>query len=203
MSHKLFIDKFQPIYFKDFEMYDNIIEMLQTLIVMDNLNILFIGDAGSGKTSILNTLIREYYKDVPNNIYNENVLHINSLKDQGINYYRNDCKTFCQTCSTVKNKKKIVIMDDIDFINEQSQQVFRHCIDKFNNNVHFISSCTNGQKVIESLQSRLIILKIKPLQKENLIDIIDKITKIEQINLHADARNFILNISPVSSPNPV
>ena len=30
MSHKLFIDKFQPIYFKDFEMYDNIIEMLQT-----------------------------------------------------------------------------------------------------------------------------------------------------------------------------
>ena len=163
MSHKLFIDKFQPIYFKDFEMYDNIIEMLQTLIVMDNLNILFIGDAGSGKTSILNTLIREYYKDVPNNIYNENVLHINSLKDQGINYYRSDVKTFCQNCSSIKNKKKIVVLDDIDLINEQSQQVFRNCIDKYSHNVNFISSCNNIQKVIESLQSRFMIIKIKPL----------------------------------------
>ena len=192
MSHKLFIDKFQPIYFKDFEMYDNIIEMLQTLIVMDNLNILFIGDAGSGKTSILNTLIREYYKDVPNNIYNENVLHINSLKDQGINYYRNDCKTFCQTCSTVKNKKKIVIMDDIDFINEQSQQVFRNCIDKYSHNVHFISSCTNIQKVIESIQSRFFIIKMKPLSRESLHKIMNKIKKVENIVIDSYAQEFIL-----------
>ena len=161
---------------------------------MDNLNILFIGDAGSGKTSILNTLIREYYKDVPNNIYNENVLHINSLKDQGINYYRNDCKTFCQTCSTVKNKKKIVIMDDIDFINEQSQQVFRNCIDKYSHNVHFISSCTNIQKVIESIQSRFFIIKMKPLSRESLHKIMNKIKKVENIVIDSYAQEFILNI---------
>ena len=49
---------------------------------------------------------------------------------------------------TIKNKKKIVVLDDIDIINEQSQQVFRNCIDKFSHNVHFISSCSNTQKVI-------------------------------------------------------
>jgi DNA polymerase III gamma/tau subunit len=61
--------------------------------------------------------------------------------------------------------------------------------------VHFISSCTNTQKVIESLQSRLIIIKIKPLQKNNLLDIIQKITTTEKITIHNDAIEFILNIS--------
>jgi DNA polymerase III delta prime subunit len=169
--------------------------MLNTLIKIDDLNILFIGDMASGKTSILNALIREYYNGFSPKDYEENVLYINSLKEQGINYYRTDVKTFCQTCSNIKGKKKFVVLDDIDFINEQSQQVFRNCIDKFSHNVNFISSCTNNQKVIESLQSRLTIIKIKPLQKENLISIIEKIKINENIEIDEDAKNFIVNIS--------
>lgn len=192
MSYSLFINKFQPIYFKDFETDSEIIDILKTLLLMDNLNILFIGDIGSGKTSFLNTLIREYYTDIQN--YESNILHINSLKEQGINYYRNDVKTFSQTCSSIKNKKKIVVLDDLDIINEQSQQVFRNCIDKYSHNVHFICSCSNSQKVIESLQSRLIIIKIKPLQRENLIKIMDKIKTTEHIVIEPAAESFILDI---------
>ena len=61
MTDKLFINKYQPIYFKDFGENNEIIKMLNTLIKIDDLNILFIGDMASGKTSILNALIREYY----------------------------------------------------------------------------------------------------------------------------------------------
>ena len=175
-------------------MYDEIIEMLHTLILMDNLNILFIGDSGSGKTSMLNSLIREYYSNISPTLYAENVLHINSLKEQGINYYRNDVKTFCQTCSSIKGKKKIVILDDIDFINEQSQQVFRNCIDKFSRNVHFISSCTNIQKVIESIQSRFFIMKMKPLSRTSLTKIMNKIKTIENITIEEPAQEFVLTI---------
>ena len=103
---KLFINKLKPIYFNDFGIDDTIIEILNTLIMMDNLNILLIGDMASGKTSLLNSLIREYYKNVEPKEYEENVLYINNLKEQGINYYRSDVKTFCQTCSSIKNKKK-------------------------------------------------------------------------------------------------
>jgi DNA polymerase III delta prime subunit len=181
-------------YFKDFEIEQEMTNILKTLIQIDNLNILFIGDMGSGKTAMLNALIREYYNGFKESQYMENVLHINSLKDQGINYYRNDVKTFCQNCSLIKNKKKIVVLDDIDLINEQSQQVFRNCIDKFSNNVHFISSCSNIQKVIESLQSRFTIIKIKPLQRDNLAKIMNKIKVNENIEIANDAENFILDI---------
>jgi replication factor C subunit 2/4 len=195
IEEKLFIDKFQPIYFKDFEIDDKIIEILKTLINMDNLNILLIGDMASGKTSLLNAIIKEYYAGSIPKDYEENVLYINSLKEQGINYYRSDVKTFCQTCSSVKNKKKIVVLDDIDIINEQSQQVFRNCIDKFSHNVHFISSCSNTQKVIESLQSRFIIIKINPLKRENIRKIILKIKNSESIEMDNEAEEFILDIS--------
>ena len=192
MENILFIHKYQPLYFNDFEIESEIVEILQTLIAMNNLNIMFVGNMGSGKTSLLNALIREYYKGVDN--YKDNILYINSLKEQGINYYRTDVKTFCQTCSSIKNKKKIVVLDDLDFINEQSQQVFRNCIDKFSHNVHFISSCSNLQKIIENLQSRFTIVKIKPLDRVNLLKIINKIKINENILIDTPAEDFLLDV---------
>ena len=193
-TNNLFLNKYQPFYFSDFEIEEEIIEILNTFISMNNLNILFIGDIGSGKTALLNSVIREYYKENVYSEYKDNILHINSLKEQGINYYRNDVKTFCQTCSSINNKKKFVVLDDIDFINEQSQQVFRNCIDKYSHNVHFISSCTNSQKVIESLQSRFIIIKIKPLCSDNLLTIMNKIIKSENITIDEPAKKIILSL---------
>lgn len=198
--NSLFLNKYQPRYFNDFETDSEMIDILNTLISIDNLNLLFIGDIGSGKTAFLNAVIREYHKNSNSSIsnpslYEDNILHINSLKEQGINYYRNDVKTFCQTCSSVTSKKKIIVLDDIDFINEQSQQVFRNCIDKYSHNVHFIASCSNSQKVIESLQSRFIIIKIKPLQRENLYTIMHKIKINENMIIDPDAEQFTLNVS--------
>jgi DNA polymerase III delta prime subunit len=193
--NNLFIHKYQPLFFKDYDDNNEMIHILKTFIQVDCLNILFIGDIASGKTTLLNTIIREYYSGHSLKEYEENILYINSLKEQGITYYRNDVKTFCQTCSLIKNKKKIIILDDLDLINEQSQQVFRNCIDKYNHNVHFISSCSNLQKVIENLQSRFTILKIKPLKRENLVNIMNKIQLIENIEIESDAKDFILNVS--------
>jgi DNA polymerase III delta prime subunit len=194
-ENKLFVHKYQPFIFDDYEKNNETVNMLKNFIEIDNLSILLIGENASGKTTLLNTIVREYYKGTPQKEYEENILYINSLKEQGICYYRNDVKTFCQTCSLIKNKKKIIILDDIDLINEQSQQVFRNCIDKYAHNVHFISSCSNLKKVIESIQSRFTILKIKPLKKENLVNIINKIKFEENIEIEPEAEEFILNIS--------
>ena len=192
----LFIHKYQPKYFKDFETNSELFEVIQNLIVTDTLNIMLLGNMGCGKTTIINAIIREYYgKDSLPSEYNDNILVINNLKEQGINYYRNEVKTFCQTGSSIKMKKKLVVLDDIDFINEQSQQVFRNYIDKYSKNVNFISTCSNKQKVIESIQSRLLILRVNNLDSSNIKNIMHGIISKEEIHIDEDAQEFIINVS--------
>ena len=193
-----FIAKYQPSKIPDFEQLDeNTVTIINSLIEMDNLNIMFYGDSGSGKTSIINAMIREYYKKsgCNNTTIKDNILVLNSLKEQGIQYYRNDVKVFCQTMTMVPGKKKIVLLDDIDLINEQGQQVFRNCIDKYSHNVHFISSCTNIQKVVDTFQSRNIIIKINQLNRSCLNKIMLKIKTNERLLITGDAEDFLLRVS--------
>jgi DNA polymerase III delta prime subunit len=196
MEMELIQNKYQPKFLNELTVNkdSDFVSVLNTLVYLNNLNILFIGDIGTGKTTLINCIINEYYKLYSKSLANENILYINSLKEQGINYYRNDVKIFCQTCSSIKDKKKIIIIDDIDQISEQSQQSFRNYIDKYSHNVNFIASCCNSQKVIEGLQSRLIIMKIKPLSKNNLKTIFKKITTNENISIDTESEEFILDI---------
>ena len=188
-----FLKKYQPQKYSDFIIDPDYIKLLKTMINMNNLNLLLIGNNGSGKTSLIEATIREYYN--VDQIPKHNVLIINNLKDQGIQYYRNEVKIFSQTRSNIPLKKKIIVLDDIDLINEQSQQVFRNCIDKYSHNIHFLASCTNIQKVIDALQSRCSIIKIKPFKKELLNKIFNKIKKSENIIIDKKAQELILNIS--------
>jgi DNA polymerase III delta prime subunit len=177
-------------------MDNKLLSVLKTLIEIDYLNILFIGNPSSGKTTILYALIREYYGlSKHDNIPENNILFINNLKEQGIQYFRNEMKTFCQSHSSIYGKKKLLIIDDIDNINEQSQQVFRNYIDKYKHNIHFISVCSNIQKVIESIQSRVHIIQIPQSSKSQIETIMNKIIDNENIVIDKSATDYLLMMS--------
>ncbi len=187
-----FLKKYKPKNYEDFIIKKEYINLLNILQKMDNLNILFIGEQGVGKTSLIMATIYEYYKT--NNISKYDILFINSLKEQGINYYRNNLKTFCQTKCSNPLKKKFIILDDIDYINEQSQQVFRNCMDKYSHNVHFLISCTNIQKVIDNIQSRSIIIKLNKINRDALMNYSSNIEKNEKIIIEDNAKKFLIDI---------
>ena len=192
---KLFNIKYQPKKIDDFQLNDNLKNLFNNMILMDNISLMLIGNSGSGKTTLINVLINEYYKDISEEDKSNNIMVINTLKEQGIQYYRNEVKTFCQIPSTIRKKKKIIILDDIDLINEQSQQVFRNSMDKYIHNVHFICSCVNTQKVIESIQSRIINIKLLPFTNDDLKKILYNIKDNENILIDKTAEEYILNIS--------
>ena len=167
--------------------------LIRTLIEIDDINILFVGNICSGKTILLNIIIREYYgltegESIPEN----NILYINNLKEQGISFFRSEMKTHSQSRSSIFGKKKMIVIDDIDLINEQSQQTFRNYIDKYKKNIHFISVCTNIQKVIESVQSRLHIIKIEQPTDTQLLVLYDIIVSQEKLDVSEEAKLFLI-----------
>lgn len=211
MKQDTFITKYKPYSLSAFyESEKNgaegaeISRVLDTFLKIDDLNLLIVGDSNSGKTTLLYALLREYYGLKPeDNIQETNIMIINNLKEQGINNYRNEMKTFCQSHCTIPGKKKIILVDDIDMVYEQSQQVFRNYIDKYSRKVHFIAACSNIQKVIESLQSRLHIVKIMQPSIKKITNLANKIIEENNIQITDDALSYLIRRSNHSIRNVV
>lgn len=192
-----FIFKYKPKTLNEFLSNNNLKELINSYINIDELNIILLGDSGSGKTTLIECILKEYYKD---NIVDSDILVINSLKEQGITFYRNEVKNFCQTI-TLSNKKKTIIIDDIDSINEQCQQVFRNYIDKYSNNINVIMSCSNIHKIIDTLKSRVSILKIESINKNIIDKIVNRIVCNEKIKIEDSVKEKLYQISNYSIRN--
>ena len=194
--NELLINKYKPKNISDFNFPENIDNLLNTIIESKQYNILITGNSSTGKTSLIKLLISNYYS-IDNNldILNQNILYVTPLKDVGIHNFRNEIKIFCQTYCSIKNKKKFVILDDIDLMNEQIQQVMRNIIDIYKKNVFFICSCTNSSKVIDNLQSRLFIIKLPNIDNKRLKMIYNRIIKNEKIKIQDDCLDLFIKIS--------
>ena len=176
MVTELFAMKYRPKQLSGLHMDTDLCSVLSGLIKTNTLNIILYGEAGSGKTTLINALLKEYYGfDIP--ITHPNILKISILKEYTLSYYRNDIRNFCQTPTTIHGKHKMLVIDDVDMINEQCQQILRHYIDAYRNNVAFVMSCKDIHNVLDSIQSRLILLCIRtktPFELKTIIKYISE-----------------------------
>ena len=187
-----FIKKYTPINLDDMLYNDDFKHIVSGFIDMDYLNILFVGHQGCGKTTLIRCILNKYYNC---NAYTHNVLALNGLNDLGINNFRQNIITFCQTASEINRKKKTILLDDIEQINEQSQQIIRSCIDKYSHNVNFVASCIDTNKVIDSIQSRLNILKVNAINTCNMEHIMNNVITQEHLGIDMKSQQFLISIS--------
>lgn len=184
-----FINKYLPTKMEDFYFEKTFLSFISTLISYNDLNLILIGRPDIGKSVFLNVIVKKYF-NCEN--FEKNIMYINNSKEQGIHYYRTEVKNFCKNSSLIPNKKKVVLIDDLDLLNDQSQQVFRNCIDNYSSKVHFICACTNVNKIIESLQSRLLLLKIP--ESNILNNIYLKIKEQENIDIDPNVQEFFIKM---------
>ena len=183
----LFISKYVPRCFADFKYKEELIYDLKMLIELNEMNIIFVGETGVGTSMLINILINECYTKEE---IETHVLVINSLSDLNVVQCRTDLKYFCQL--KTHTKKKMVCIDDLDLINESNQQVMRNFIDKYSSNVNFVCTCTNIKKVVEPMYSRLISINLSLYTSEQLYNIFNTICIKEKINIHDDAKKFLI-----------
>ena len=185
--NELLISKYVPSIFDHLKYKDKLVHDLKMLIHLDEINILFVGETGVGKSMLIDIIINEYYtkEEVASH-----VLMINSLSDLNVVQCRNDLKYFCQL--KTHKKKKMVCMDDLDLINETNQQVMRNFIDKYSLNVNFVCACTNIKKVIEPMYSRLISIPLNVYDDTQLYHIFNDICLKENIHISEDIKRFFV-----------
>lgn len=190
-----FITKYKPKSLNEQEFNIDSIQLIQSLIFANDINIILIGDDGSGKSTITDNIIKQYYHDCDDHEIHKNIMHINSLKDQGTIFCRTDLKSFCQLKSTFVHKKKIVRIDNIDCVNEQNQHIFRSLIDKYCGNVNFICCASNTSKIIDQIQSRLLMIQLKLPTLNELNLILQHVLHEEKITIKNDLQESIIKSS--------
>lgn len=196
------IIKYRPKELDDF----NITEYTKDLIniYLSNSKMLFLihGGTGYGKTSLINVLLNKFYKNDKVMIESNTIL-INLLKEQGINYYRNDLKNYCQI-NNLKNlkEKKTIILDDLDLLNEQCQQIFNTFINNYDN-INFIISCSDKQKIKSTIINKLELIKINNISNEFIRNRLDKVLENENLNLNNNCKELLIKASNMSIPNMI
>ena len=130
---------------------DNFISTILKLLNTEFYNILFIGNQQSGKTHILQGIIK-YLQDK-----NIDILQINNFEENGLSYYKTIIATFCKTTSI---NKKLLIIDDIDNLDKNCQQVLKSFIETYKHKLFVLSSATSLYKLDDSISARLLTIHI-------------------------------------------
>jgi len=134
-------------------------------------HLLFYGSAGTGKTNAAKTIVR---------MLNCEHIILNASEERGIQVVRDKIQVFAGTQSKDGNIK-CVILDEADFLTQESQTALRNILESFSRNTRFILTCNYLQKIIDPIQSRCILIKFNDIKKEDVINRLEYICKTENI----------------------
>jgi len=116
-------------------------------------NLLFVGNAGIGKTSLAKILV--------NDILGCQYLYINASDENGIDTIRHKVMNFAQTMS-IDGKIKVIILDECDGLSIDAQRALRNTMEEFAGITRFILTANYKYKIIPALQSRCQSFDLTP-----------------------------------------
>ena len=162
-----------------------------------NQNLILQGSQGCGKTQTIKTLCK---------ITKQDVLFLNgSSEGRFLDTVRNQVINFGTTVSMFSDKKKVIFFDEFDGTTNDVMLCLRGVIEQLHNNVCFIFTCNNLNKIIEPIQSRCVVLKYTPILKDEkpqmMSDVFKRVSYIlDQQNIEYDKR-VILELIKVHFPD--
>lgn len=146
-------------------------------------NIIITGIPGIGKTTTIQciafNILGKYIKD--------GLLELNASDDRGIKAVQEAVTFFCKKKvdfadnNNIYAKHKIVLLDEADNMTEKAQRLVNELMEKHKNTTRFAFTCNTSSKIIESIQSKCIILRYKRLSNNYIEKRLTYIAKKENI----------------------
>ena len=152
IDHVLWVEKYRPKTVADCVLPDSIKNTFQQYVDKKEIpNLLLSGTAGVGKTTIARALCEEVGCDY---------IVINGSDDNGVDVMRNKIKTYASSVS-LSGGRKVVIIDEADYLTHNSQALLRGAIEEFASNCSYIFTCNFKNRIIDAIHSRCTCIDFK------------------------------------------
>jgi len=186
----VWIEKYRPKNLDDVVGNGSIVEVFKVFAEDESMpHIILTGSPGIGKTTLAECLLNRVFQDPARK--KEHVLEMNASDERGVDVIRTKIKAFLQ-------KKlagtRYLVLDESDSMTSAAQQSMRRLLE-VHANAKFIFICNDISKVADAIQSRCAIVRLSPLTSQDLVAIIEKISKEEQLTISGSSINLIAETS--------
>ena len=146
--------------------HNNIETQLDTFIHNNKIpNIIFHGESGCGKKTLLKNFLNKIYKDIDKQ--KEFVMYVNCAFGKGIKFIRDELKFFAKTnIHSHKKYIKSIVLLYCELLTTDAQSALRRCIELFSKNTRFFIIINDKEKLLKPIISRFCSIFV-PLPKIN------------------------------------
>ena len=149
LEHLLFTEKYRPKTIADCILPDRLKTPFQEYVNQNNIpNLLLTGGAGVGKTTVAKAMCEEIGCDY---------MVINGSDENGVDVVRYKITNYASSMS-LSGGRKVIIIDEADYLSPNAQAAFRNAIEEFASNCSFIFTCNYKNKLIDPLHSRCAVV---------------------------------------------
>lgn len=144
-------------------------------------NLLLYGNPGNGKTGAGLVIAKEILGDA----FQDNFIEVNASDDRRLENVRTTIKNAAQSGTIGGVPFRIVLLDEMDGMTTDAQNALKRIMERYANNVRFVITCNDRNKIIFALQSRCANYHFKPLSNEAILQVLQSILQREGINKYS------------------
>uniref|UniRef100_A0A6C0BWA1 AAA+ ATPase domain-containing protein n=1 Tax=viral metagenome TaxID=1070528 RepID=A0A6C0BWA1_9ZZZZ len=190
------VEKYRPDQFEKIVLDDINHDILTNIITQNDFpNLLFYGQPGTGKTTTIINLIKEYQKKATGSEDSKMMIHLNASDDRGIDIIRSQINNFVSSKPLFNTGIKFIILDEADYMTKTAQQALHILIEQGKNDVRFCLICNYISKIDLSLQNEFIHMRFNILPKDKILEFLKTIIVNEKLKLDDEILKHIININ--------
>lgn len=191
-AHLPWVEKYRPTTMSEVKGHPNIMTVLTKFGGIPRIpHLLFFGPPGTGKTSTILAMAKEYY----GRAFRLMVMEVNASDERGIEVVTGKILSFVQSHSFSDIRVKLVILDEADALTAEAQSALRRIMEKSSADVRFCLCCNYISRISAPLQSRCTRFRFEGIDRDSLRDMVLRISENEGLAFAKGAVDAVLDLS--------
>lgn len=193
------VEKYRPKYIDQIMYQTEAVILANNILATGNLpHLLFHGPPGTGKTSMILAIARQLFGP---RLIKTRVLELNASDERGIRTVRDKVLTYAKTAIGDYDPNypsppfKLIILDEADAMTTDAQMALRKILEDYSRITRIVFICNYINQIIDSIISRCVCFRFKPLDLPSMQLKINDICNKENIKIDQDAIELLVKYS--------